>query len=207
MAKSKIIFFGVVLLLMLGAAGIGQIAKLARGQQSPVPTPSYPVHPDDQHWVDQLQELPFSPVPYEGAPILRPDPTIVSMSQAERQQLAETLRQSTTLVYVSGPETAGSKITVVGKEIQLPPDIYVKAYIEEVMCDPIPDLHCPETPIYGLYTLKEDAHVRVEANGDVYTFSRDTEAEIEQDRNTFQFVLDALDTELKIDPYKSESSQ
>lgn len=208
MTKVKFVFPLILLVLLLSVVNNSQPTPLAHSQPiSPVPTPPYPVHPEDRHWLDKLQDLPYSAEPYEGAPAIRPDPSYGALSKEEVQKVAEQLRQTTQLVYSSGPETAGSKIMVLGKEIQLPPDIYVNAYISSILCDPIPDLHCPRTPIYVLYTLKEDAHVRVEATGEVYTFMRNSEVEIEHDRKTFQFVLDALGTELKIDTYQTETSE
>lgn len=172
----------------------------ASAEKCVAPTPTYPVHPDDQHWLEIWDELPCSETPYEGAPVLRPDPGYV-LANINIPPI-ESFKPSEPII-VSGPETAGSKINILDKEIQLPPDVYVEAVVVSIEClitifddgtsasDP-----CPKTPFTVLSTLNGDSDLRIESDGQVYAGEVGSEG-IDGDRKKFQFVLDALGTELK----------
>lgn len=169
----------------------------------PVPTPWYPVHPEDQHWLDKWQDLPYSEVPYEGAPVIRPDPSFV-FPGSEIPPI-ESIKPSDTII-VAGPETTGKKINVLSKEVQLPSDIYVEAVVGSIMCVIIElddgtfvSAPCPKTPYTVLSTTDGAMDVRIEPDGQVYTGKVGPEG-LEGDRKKFQFVLDALGVELKLDP-------
>jgi len=168
-----------------------------------VPTPWYPVHPDDQHWLENLQDLPYSETPYEGAPVLRPDP-MFNPPGSELPPI-ESIKPPE-IIYASGPETIGSKINILDREIQLPPDIYVEALIGTIECVSIEledgtffSFPCPKTPFLVLSTVSGDVDIRIEADGQVYAGAVGPEG-LEGDRKKFQFVLDAFGTELKPDP-------
>lgn len=169
----------------------------------PVPTPWYPVHPEDQHWLDKWQDLPYSEVPYEGAPVIRPDPSFVF--PGEEIPPIESIKQPEA-ISISGPETIGKKINLRGKEVQLPPDVYVEAVVIAIECLAI-EMNdgtfisplCPKTPYTVLSTVDGAMDVRIESDGQVYTGKVGPEG-IEGDRRKFQFVLDALGVELKPDP-------
>jgi hypothetical protein len=51
-------------------------------------------------------------------------------------------------IPASGPGTAGSKIYIAGKEVQLPADVIIKRFIVSGVCTA--GQPCPETPIYEL---------------------------------------------------------
>lgn len=180
-----------------------QMQAAAVAIKVPVPTPPYPVHLDDQHWLENLQDLPYSETPYDGAPVLRPAP-IVGLLSAEMPPI-ESIKPPEVII-VSGPETAGRKINLLGKEIQLPSDIYVEALIASIECLNIElddgtfiSAPCPKTPYTVLSTLGSDTDIRIEADGQVYAGKVGPEG-LTGDRKKFQFVLDAFGTELKLDP-------
>lgn len=49
---------------------------------------------------------------------------------------------------MTGPETAGQVIRVAGKDVQLPPDVYVDQFVISVSC--MAEAPCPQAPIYVL---------------------------------------------------------
>lgn len=68
---------------------------------------------------------------------------------------------------VSGESTAGSVIIIKGKEIQLPPDVYVAASLICVLC--VQGMSCPETPLVVLqYKGTDDALSVSERSGKIY---------------------------------------
>jgi hypothetical protein len=73
---------------------------------------------------------------------LPPDP---DMLEAMRRL---TEGQPLVSIPASGEKTAGSMIDVAGKMIQLPPHVYVEAYIVSMSCDV--KVSCLETPVYAL---------------------------------------------------------
>lgn len=56
------------------------------------------------------------------------------------------LQQPGASVAVSGPSTMGSQITLRGRQVQLPADAYVYAYVVTVTCES--GKPCPPTPLY-----------------------------------------------------------
>ena len=79
-------------------------------------------------------------------PIGTPWPT---MTPQEMEQALERNRQMLASgVSSSGPHTAGSRITIGGKAIQLPPDAYVEGYVDSIF--PLEGRSNPLTPIVGI---------------------------------------------------------
>lgn len=73
-------------------------------------------------------------------------PTSAPMSDAEAA--AARAAAAPNRVWVSGPNTAGTTISIAGTEVQLPPDAYVESFIVNVSC--YPGQTCPEVPYYIL---------------------------------------------------------
>ena len=88
---------------------------------------------------------PFLPPPPQDVPVPRQ-----VVSQAEADAIYDRMYKEGRLIRtrVSGPETAGSTIEVAGKQIKLPPDTYVYAYV--IIADCVVGTPCPEPPVYGL---------------------------------------------------------
>lgn len=172
------------------------------GQSFVVPTPNYPVHPEDQHWLEKLQDLPYSAEPRDDAPALRPDPAFAAQNPEEIAKIVGTPM----IIAASGLETAGNKIWVTNKEIQLPKNIYIDALIISGFCEFArnedgtyqPLYHCARTPYYVLKEMDSGLAIRVESDGQVYMW-QPTENSLHLAQETFQFVFDILGGTLQPD--------
>jgi hypothetical protein len=51
-------------------------------------------------------------------------------------------------IVASGPSTAGTRLTIAGRPVQLDPDTYVESYVLSVTCEI--GRPCPRTPMYAL---------------------------------------------------------
>lgn len=173
-------------------------------QSAGVPTPPYPVAPENQPLLKELQSLPYSEKPYEGAPVFYPDLAYDAISKEERQKVAEAAKASQQMVNLAGIETAGGKIWVPGKskEVQLPDNVYISHYIAFVECYPDSLTYCPGTPFYVLNTIDNQTHIRLEPDGQAYIWDK---GEMTPDRyhlykSFYQPILDQLGTTLLLDP-------
>ena len=90
-----------------------------------------------------LPDIPPLPTPQASKPIPRPTLTFEQVTEIRR---AEEREGGGVHTKISGPETAGKLLLIAGKEVKLPPDAYVTAYVAHVLC--IVGRPCPETPIY-----------------------------------------------------------
>ena len=120
---------------------------------------------------------------------ITPDPVLVdamrrqtALPEEELQKLVET---------VAGPETAGTTITIAGKEIQLPPNVYVEAYVVDHLC-PI-GAKCLPAPAFALANIETGERVAVSAvTGEVGDPGLDQEA-LTQSRASFQWLVTAVE--------------
>lgn len=85
----------------------------------------------------------------DAAPPQRPGPN-ASRSEIEKWEHEYKLwvRSRGDIKRVSGPDTAGQVISVAGKAVQLPSDVYVDQFVISVRCKP--KVPCPQAPIYIL---------------------------------------------------------
>lgn len=90
----------------------------------------------------QTVELAVTPEPPKELP-----PDVAKRLQEEAAAQLKEMEANAEVWTVAGPETMGSVIQVADKQIQLPPDVYVEAYIIEGECVAAP---CAELPYYLL---------------------------------------------------------
>ena len=124
---------------------------------------------------------PFLPPPPQDVPVPRQ-----VVSQAEADAIYDRMYKEGRLIRtrVSGPETAGSTIEVAGKQIKLPPDTYVFAFVVTANC--IVGMPCPESPVYVL--KRGNSQVGVETgNGKLWN-----EIVAPEDVRPFEFLKEGL---------------
>ncbi len=108
----------------------------------------------------EIPDAPLTtPPPPQSVPS-RPDtPRTLAEDDALRAQIdAESNGKR---VAASGPETAGTLISVGGKEIRLPADVWVQDYVVEIFCPA--GQTCARTPAYEL--RRGDSSILVDADG------------------------------------------
>lgn len=93
---------------------------------------------------------PPPPLSTPPPPVLPPQEKPKPLTFEEERQMRAKANQEGTgqSITVSGPETAGSRIHISRRTIQLPPDAFVNAYVVSILCPP--DVSCPETPYYSI---------------------------------------------------------
>ncbi|MBX3012296.1 MAG: hypothetical protein KF832_12350 [Caldilineaceae bacterium] len=92
---------------------------------------------------------------------------------------------------MSGETTAGTVLAIAGKPVQLPPDVYVEAFVVTALC--VEGLVCPETPYYFLRYQNTDDVISIgEKSGKMVDDGR-PQAEQEQSRAKFSWLWAALE--------------
>ncbi|MEM7130992.1 MAG: hypothetical protein AAF702_32015 [Chloroflexota bacterium] len=124
-----------------------------------------------------------------------PDPA-PTMDLAEFQRQDEEMRRNAPpaeIIYVSGPETAGSTIDVNGQEITLPSDTYVAAYIVSGTCIPIPDdpHHCGAYPVYHLRQGEDRVFVE-KSTGKIRYSGRQSTEQRQRSQEAFRWLEEQL---------------
>lgn len=120
---------------------------------------------------------------------ITPDPIL---ADAIRKQAALTDEELQKLVEtVAGPETVGAVINIVGKEIQLPPNVYVEAYVVDHFC-PI-DAKCLEAPSFALANKDTGARIAVSAASGEIGDPALSQQTLTQARASFQWLVDAVE--------------
>jgi hypothetical protein len=76
------------------------------------------------------------------------DPPATRVPFAEQRSQTEADYREGRITYASGTQTAGTRIRIDGRDVQLPPDAYVERFIQDGLC--APGRPCPEAPIYIL---------------------------------------------------------
>jgi hypothetical protein len=90
-------------------------------------------------------------IPSALAPVLSPVPTpSTPLSAADELRAATQVVQQAQgrTIPASGPATAGSALRIAGRDVKLPADVFVEAYMISVTCQP--GKQCPETPLYSI---------------------------------------------------------
>lgn len=134
-----------------------------------------------EHPVGELDE------PTEGKPageVLAPE--VLAKMREDAVQIAAEMK----IIPASGPETMGSTITVAGKEIKLPDNVYIVAEVVAVTCGE----KCPEVPYLYLKYKDSDIGITVgERTGAISNYAPTAEA-MERNRIAFQWLIDALES-------------
>jgi len=118
-----------------------------------------------------------------------PDPALV---EAMRKQTALTDEELQKLIVtIAGPETAGSTITIADKEVKLPPNVYVEAYVVDHLC-PV-GAKCLEAPAFALANIETGERVAVSAvTGEVGDPGL-SEEDLSRSRSSFRWLVDAME--------------
>lgn len=115
--------------------------------------------------MSQKVELAVTPEPPKELP-----PEVATRLLEEARATRSAMEAKAEVFTVAGPETMGSIIQAGDKKIQLPPDVYVEAYVVIAECMEQP---CPETPYYLLQykdSPKDILGVTVKSGAIVETF-------------------------------------
>jgi hypothetical protein len=128
-----------------------------------------------------------TPPPPPESSIRKPEPLVPHVAGEtdlayESRVRQEVARQAQ--VFDFREHTRGAKLRIAGKDVQLPPDAYVDAYVVRVMC--IAGQKCPETP---LYTIKRgNSYISVTLRTGAITHEQVARGE----EGTFMFLREAL---------------
>lgn len=118
-----------------------------------------------------------------------PDPILIDAMRKQTALTEEELLKSA--VTIAGPETAGTIITIAGKEILLPPNVYVEAYVVDHLC-PV-DAKCLEAPAYALANIDTGERIALSAvSGEIGDPALDQET-LTRSRAAFRWLVDAVE--------------